>query len=560
MPVILMVVLAAVASSPGWLAARTGSQEIERADLILHNGKIFTADNLGSIQSAVAIRGERIVAVGREEILQRYAATRTVDLGGRFVCPGFNDTHIHMRGYARSYVHLFGAKSIGEILDRIRSKAEELGPGKWITGWGWSEDDLLEQRRPLRWDLDQAAPRNPVLVNRAGGHSGVANSLALDIAGLTAETPQPEGGLIEKDDQGRLNGIIRERQGLVGRHVPPADPQRLRDSLAENLEDLLSFGITSIINASTGAGEYPEWEKIYQERGRDLPRAAVQITPPFGAGVMADEALKKLREFGLVTGHGDERLQVGPLKVFVDGGYTGPAAWTLEHYRDQPDYYGKARTTRHELYKLVKATHEMGWQMGFHTIGDAAIKEAVEVFVEVLQESPRPDHRHFLNHFTVTPPVSIMRMMAHHNILISQQPNFVYTIEGRYAANLVGERLQHNNPMRTPMSHGIFVAMASDIMPIGPMVGLYGAVERRGMSGALYGPEERISMPEAITAYTRNGAYLTFEEDIKGTIEPGKLADIVVLSDDLLAMDPERILDVSVEMTILGGRIVYERR
>jgi predicted amidohydrolase YtcJ len=243
----------------------------------------------------------------------------------------------------------------------------------------------------------------------------------------------------------------------------------------------------------------------------------------------------------------------------VDGGYTGPAAWTLEHYRDQPDYYGKAMTTRRELYELVRATHDMGWQMGFHTIGDAAIKQAVEVFVQVLTESPRPDHRHYLNHFTVMPPVSVMESMAEHNILISQQPNFVYTIEGRYVANLVGERLQTNNPMRTPMSHGIFVAMASDIMPIGPMIGLYSAVERRGMSGALYGPGERISMPEAVTAYTRNGAYFTFEEDLKGSIEPGKLADIVVLSKDLLTMDPNAVPSVEVEMTILDGQIVYER-
>lgn len=204
-------------------------------------------------------------------------------------------------------------------------------------------------------------------------------------------------------------------------------------------------------------------------------------------GMTVADAVEVLREFGLQTGDGDDRLKVGPLKMTIDGGYTGPAAWTKEPYRDLADYYGKQSISEDDLYGLSKAAHEMGWQMGVHAIGDAAIELTVDVWSRILRESPRADHRHFVNHFTVMPPAATMQKMADHNILIAQQPNFTYTLEGRYVANLVGERMQTNNPLRTPMSYGIFMAFGSDVLPIGPIVGLYAAVTRRGMSGGVYG-------------------------------------------------------------------------
>lgn len=445
---------------------------------------------------------------------------------------------------------------MAEITERIRSKAQELGPGEWITGNAWSEDELIEKRRPLRGDLDEAAPNNPVVITRAGSHSSVANTRALALAGITPDTPAPDGGIIELTEDGELNGVLRETaQQLARRLVPSSTRAELRDSFVSNLRDLLRLGITSIILAGTRADGFAEWQEVYRLYGDELPRAALQ----FRVSGDADRAIQAMREFGKKTGDGDERLRIGALKLGVDGGYTGPAAWTLEPYRDQPDYYGKQLVPEHELYRLVKAAHEMGWQVGFHTIGDAAIKMTVDVFARVLDESPRVDHRHYLNHFTVLPPPATLRKMAEYNILIAQQPNFTYTLEGRYAANLVGERLQTNNALRTPMSYGIFIALGSDILPIGPMVGLYASVTRRGMSGAVYGTAERLTMPEAIVGYTRNAAYLTFEEEIKGTLEPGRLADMVVLSDDLLTIDPEDILNVEVDTTIVGGKVVYER-
>ena len=537
--------------------AGSGAAAQEPVDLLLHNGKVFTADAMGSLHRAVAIRGNRIVAVGGNALLDRYSALRTIDLRGRLVTPGFIDTHIHVRGNPRRHIEFGGTASIQEFMEKVRDKAEELGPGEWITGYGWSEDEFAEKRNPTRWDLDEAASENPVIISRAGGHSSVANSLALEIAGVDENTPQPEHGLIERDSQGRLNGIIREAAGIVSRFVPDAAPEELRKSLTENLEALPAKGITSIILAGNSPAGFAEWQSIYDERWGTLPRATVQIRP---SGDSPEEMVLGVRASGLRTGQGDERIRVGAIKVFVDGGFTGPAAWTLEPYRDDPDYFGYGLYTDAALHDIVRGLHDDGWQMGFHAIGDAAIVQAVGVFTRVLDESPRDDHRHYLNHFTVTPPQETLGRMAEYNIHVSQQPNFTYTLEGRYVRNLTDRRAAHNNPVRTVTDHGIFMAFASDILPIGPLVGLYAAVTRKGMSGQAYAPgEEAISMSDAITAYTRNAAYLTWEEELKGTIEPGKLADLVVLSEDLLAIDPERTMEVEIDFTIIDGSLVYER-
>lgn len=523
----------------------------ESADLLLHNGKVVTVDDSFSIESAIVVREGKIVAVGGNDLLRSYRAAQVIDLKGRTVLPGFNDTHIHIRGRPARFIDLTRVESIEEIQRKVRQMVERLGEGEWVTGYGWSEDTLAEGRRPLRADLDRAAPRNPVILTRAGGHSSVVNSMALRLAGVTTDTPDPEGGVIERDERGELNGIIRERAGIVGHLVPEATPAELRDSFVQNLRELLSLGVTSIIHAGSTIEEYQEWETVYRAHGEELPRAAVQIR---WAGREEMEAL------GKKTGDGDTRLRVGAVKVLVDGGFTGPAAYTSQPYKGQPNYYGKLNVKEDELRKIVRDAHEMGWQLGFHAIGDAAIQLTVDTFVEVLHASPRDDHRHYLNHFTVPPPEETLEKMAENDILIAQQPNFTYTLEGRYTANLDGDRLQHNNPLKTPMSHGIFMALGSDILPIGPMVGLYAAVTRKGMSGAVYGEDEGLTIEEAITGYTRNGAYLTWEEAIKGTLEPGKLADMVVLGEDLLSIDAERIRDVQVDLTMVGGKILYRRR
>ncbi len=532
------------------LLGSTTCGDLEPADLILTGGKIAIVDEGFTVHETIVVRDGRVLAVGDADLASRYEATRTVDLAGRLVVPGFNDTHTHIRGNARRHVDLGGVESIAEVQRLVRAKVEELGEGEWITGYGWSEDELEEQRRPLRGDLDEAAPRNPVLLTRAGGHSGVANSLALSLADIDRDTPQPEGGVIEYDAQGELNGVIRERHGMVGRLVPDATPEELYDTQIQMLRDQLALGITSLIQAGENPDGFARWERIYGEFGEELPRATVQIRW---------SSADRLADFGRMTGDGNDRLRVGAIKVLVDGGFTGPAAYTIEPYKGMGDYRGLLNVPEDELRQLIDEAHELGWQLGFHAIGDAAIELTVDAFVDALEKNPRDDHRHYLNHFTVTPPDRTLDLMVEHHIAIAQQPNFTYTLEGRYVANLDGDRLAHNNPIRLPMDRGIFMALGSDILPIDPRVGLYAAVTRKGMSGEVYGADEALSMAEAIRGYTANAAWLTFEEDTKGTLEPGMLADMVVLAEDLLTIDPERIMDVAVDMTIVGGRVLYER-
>ena len=519
-------------------------------DLILTNGKILTVDDDFTIHDTLVVHEGRVLETGAASLVSKYPAREVIDLQGKTVMPGFNDSHTHIRGRPQRYIELDEVSSIAEIQDLIRSKISEMGEGEWITGYGWSEDELDDGRRPLRDDLDLAAPNNPVILTRAGGHSAVTNSLALDLAGVTLETPQPEGGVIERDDNGELNGIIRERQEIVGRLVPESTYAEIIASLEINLNDLLRLGITSITDASKPPNQFAMWEELYKNALLPLPRSQIQFQ-------WFD--IKGINEVKARAGNGTDFLKVGPIKVFADGGFTGPAAYTLEPYRNQGEYRGYLNMPEQELVEHLNEIHDAGWQMGIHTIGDAAIVLVVNTLADALERNPRDDHRHYLNHFSMRPPELTMELMAEHGIHITQQPNFTYTLEGRYVENLDGWRLQHNNPLRSPMDHGITVAISSDILPIGPMVGIYAAVTRKGMTGNVYGPEEAITREEAIRAYTASGAFLNFEENVKGSLQSGKFADMIVLSDDILTVDEEKIMDILVEQTYVDGKLVYSR-
>ena len=519
-------------------------------DLILHNGKVLTVDQDFNIHSAIAIHDGKVIGTGDESILAQYKASKIVDLNGKTLMPGFNDSHTHISGNPRRYIDLGDITSIVQMQSLVREKANALGPGEWITGYGWSEDELAEQRKPTRHDLDEAAPNNPVVLTRAGAHSAVGSSMALAAAGITAQTPDPEGGVIEHEDSGEPNGIIRERHNLLLDLVPPSSEEELIASLEVNLNQLLAKGITSITDAQKTPTEYQRWAALYAQAQLPLPRAALQFE------WHDPDAIKALKQS---VGEGNDNLKIGPIKIFVDGGFTGPAAYTIDPYRNQPTYRGYLNMPENELVSQINEIHDAGWQMGIHAIGDAAIQLVVDTLADTLSRAPKPDHRHYLNHFSMRPPEATMKKMAEHNIHITQQANFTYTLEGRYAENLDGFRLAHNNPINSPMAHGIVVALSSDILPIGPMVGLYAAVTRKGMSGKVYGPDEAISIDQALRAYTQLGAFINFDEDIKGTLEPGKYADMIVLSDDILNINPEQILDVEVLETYMHGELVYEK-
>jgi predicted amidohydrolase YtcJ len=400
-----------------------------------------------------------------------------------------------------------------------------------------------------RATLDALDTKRPIIVRSSFGHTVLANSRALALAGIDASTPDPENGFIERDPAGRLNGIIRERHDVVTRLVPEAPAAELEASLAVNLEALFALGITSIVQAMAGLDDYATWERVYAAHPA-LPRAAVQLRW---------EGAERMTAFGRRTGDGDERLRVGAIKILADGGFTGPAAYTKDPYRGMGDYRGTLTMPETELRRIVGEAHTAGWQLGIHAIGDAAIELAVDVLHDALAAAPRAGHRHYLNHFTMLPSAETMETMAADGIAITQQPNFTYTLEGRYVEYLEGERLAHNNALRTPMNHGVFVALSSDVLPIGPLVGIYAAVTRKGRSGVVYGPDEALTVDEALRGYTRNGAWLTREESTKGSIEPGKLADFVVLDRDPVEVPPDALLGLEVLRTYLGGELVYEK-
>ena len=553
----------------------------ERVDLILHHGQVLTVDSKFSVRTAVAVRGEKIVAVGGEELLKRYTAAKVIDLEGRTLMPGFIDTHLHPIPLAPSDIDVEKARSIGEVQAMLRKKAAELGPGKWITGYGWQESNFTENRNLSRADLDIGAPDNPVLLARAGSHSATANTAALRIAAIDRTTPDPKGGLIEHDAAGEPNGVIRERQDVVAKFVPEATWDEMRAPTISTLRGLLALGITSFHDASgsiddepigrggaisTGDGElqivgslltFRRARALYAELSSELPRITMYISYP-GA--------ERLKAFPHHTGYGDEHVRLGAIgENLVDGGFTGPTAWLLADYKNQPGFRGKGRFTDAELQDLVDNSAKLGWQMGLHCIGDAAIVQTIAAYDKSLSKIPdaahKPeDRRWFTDHFTIMPPDATMATMARQHIAIAQQPNFMYNLEDRYIKLLDDWRLEHNNPIATPVKKfGLFMAFSSDNLPIGPLVGLYAAITRKGPSGAVHGAGEAVSRSEAIRMYTANGAYLSWEEKIKGTIEVGKLADMIVLPFDPLKAAPEAFLSGSVDMTILGGKLVYER-
>jgi predicted amidohydrolase YtcJ len=546
----------------------------EPAELLLVNGKVLTVDPSFSIQSAVAIKDGKILAVGGPEVATRFQAAQRIDLHGRTLMPGFIDTHVHLFGLSHRQIEPDKAQSIGDLKAMVAAKATLLGPNEWITGYGWDEAHFAEKRVPNRRDMDEAAPHNPVVLIRAGSHSVVGNSAAFQLAGITAATPEPAGGVIERDAQGAPSGIIRERNDLLTGLVPQDSFAQMRESFIASLHRLLELGITSYMEALSNIDDEPagkgglppgsphppaliatphswkELRSLYQEAGATLPRATLYIGYP-GA--------ERLKAFPYHTGYGDDRIKLGPIgETPYDGGFTGPTALTKEDYKGQPGFRGKAFMTPAELKDMVQTSAALGWQLGIHAIGDAAIETVARVYHDALQAHPKQDHRWFLAHFTMVPSEATMDMLARDGAYATAQPNFLYNLEARYEALLDGPRLQHINPVATPLKHGVSLAFSSDNLPIGPMVGLYVAVTRKGSDGKVFGPEEAVSREEAIKLYTIEAAKLAWDEKKKGSIEVGKFADLIVVDQDLSSVPAERILDTKVELTIVGGKVVFQ--
>lgn len=542
------------------------------ADVIYDNGSIVTNVLEGREVEAVAVLGGLIVATGDSDHVMSLAGpqTKIVDLQGRTVLPGFYDNHNHIGGERDARVidweHI---QSRQELLDALAERASELSDGEWILGTLQNEN-MPQAKLPTRWEMDEVTPDNPVAMRR--GHITLANSLAMKLADITSDTPTPPGGGIDRNDDGEPIGWFWEGAGrrLVMDAVPPPPPTPddiAEEGIRKQLTELLSYGITSV-NVPGMRPHTLRWiQDVYRQWGNELPRATVQIrlSPGYDSYDNTDEgvavSIDELSGLSFVTGFGNNRLKLGAVKMSIDGGFSAAAFNTLEPYPNrEEEYYGVVRIPEDVLYRVSSRAHQLGWQLGIHAIGDGAVQMATDVLARILAENPREDHRHFLHHVSVLPPEATLKKLAENEILVASQPNFTYSL-GPYNASpaLSPERLQTNNPQKSLLDHNIRVSYGSDGMPTGPLVGIYAAVTRKGVDGKVYGPGERVSLRQAIQMYTLAPAYMNFCEDSRGTIEKGKVADMVVLGEDIFSVAPERLMEIPIDMTIVAGKVLFVR-
>jgi predicted amidohydrolase YtcJ len=565
-------------------------QTRRRVSLILTNGKIFTANAPGTIVEAIAIDGERIVALGTSrEIAAAYEGARTVDLGGRLATPGFNDAHLHFVGGGLSLlrVDLNGARTLDEAKQRIAAKVRELPPGSWILGRGW-DHTLWGGRWPTRQDLDAVAPNNPVFVQRVDGHVSWSNTLALKRASLTRESLAPAGGEILKDASGEPTGILKETAGqLVGNFVPEPTRAELLQALERALEETRRYGITSIQDNSGY-----ETTKLYRELMRQ-GKLTVRVAEWQNFEDTIAELKRQRAEFAAFK---DEplRLRLTALKGYVDGTLGSRTAAMLAPFSDDPTNSGIPRRPPEELTRMIVERDAAGFQIALHAIGDRANRMALDGFEAAARErgkggGNRKDEsartinvgqtsaanifgstelsagfRHRIEHAQVVAPSDFVRFYEL-GVIASMQPSHAIS-DKRWAQDRLGEyRVQGAYAWHMMQSFNVHVAFGTDwpVEPINPYLGLYAALTRQstdGQPGPGWWPQERITMADAIRCYTGESAYASFEEKQKGYLAVGMLADISVHSRDLLTISPPEILQTETVMTILGGKVVYENK
>lgn len=523
-----------------------------RPDTILYNGKILTMSAREREVEALAVAGSRVLAVGTsaEMLLLADSGTRRVDLAGKRVTPGFNDAHSHpcAGGVALLTQVPLELDSIEAIKTAIHAKAAATAPGEWVVGFLY--DDTKTPRPLERADLDAAAPDHPVVVQHRGGHTAFVNSRALALAKVDENTPNPPHGEYFRDAAGRHNGRVAEdaTDAILRLAVKPPSREQYRMGAALISKRFASRGITSACEAD---GD-PTTLQAYQDA-----RDAGDLTGRFYTHIDASE-LDKMIAAGVHTGFGDEWVRVGAVKLFADGSISERTALLSEPYTGLGDYRGISRASRETLYEQARKAYLAGWQVGTHANGDVAIDTILGVYEQLQREFPRRDPRLRIEHCTLITADLVRRIKAA-GVVPLPFAGYVF-FHGEKMHFYGDERLKHMFAMRDFLDAGIKAAPGSDYTasPAEPMLWLRSEVTRTDAAGHTWGANQRITVEEAIRCSTVNGAYASFEEAIKGTLEPGKLADLVVWDHDLLTVQPESFLSVKPERTMLGGRWVYE--
>ncbi|MFC2017227.1 amidohydrolase [Chloroflexota bacterium] len=511
------------------------------ADLILKNANVITIDPEQSAADLVAIKGDKIWLVAGNESLEsvRGAKTKIIDCQGKTVVPGFNDAHCHIFSFIRKLLSIdlspSSVSSISDIKAAIRHRVRNTPPGKWLTGTGFNEFYLDEKRCPTRWDIDEVAPHHPVVLAHRSLHACVLNSLALSLAGITRETLEPPGGLIDRDlDTGEPSGLLFEMLGYIRVKVlPPLSEEELTDGITLANKHYLSQGITSLQEATVVNG-FSQWQKFHQFKDTGKLKSRLSM-------MLGTEAVSQFQEVGLASGSGDSQLRLGGVKIIL-------SETTGQLYPPQP-----------ELNQQVFNAHQAGFQLAIHAIEPSTVEAAITALEYAHSCLSQVGRRHRVEHCSECPPHLLERLAKLQAVVVTQPP-FLYYSGERYLAEIPASRLRWLYRIKSLIDRGLIVAGSSDfpVVPDNPLVGIYTAVTRRAESGQQLLPQECVSVSQALAMYTINAAYASFEEDIKGSITPGKLADIVLLSNDPIKSPPEQIKDIKVEMTIIDGKIVWE--
>lgn len=536
------------------------------ATLVVLNARVWTGDPARPLAEAFAIDDDRFVVVGANADVRRYArgrgqarAPRVIDAAGRFVVPGFIDAHVHfLTGGARlSSVQLRAARSREDFVERIRAFAATVPPGTWVTGGDWDHTAWGGDVPSREW-IDAVTPQHPVWVNRLDGHMALANSAALAAAGVTARTADVEGGTIDRDARGEPTGLLRDNaMGLVDRAVPPMTTEQADRALEAAMRHVAAQGVTSVHHM----GDFDDLAVFERAHRQQRLSTRIYAAVPLAQWARLRDHLKD-HPAG-PDGRGDHWLRIGALKGFVDGSLGSHTAAFEEPFTDAPGDRGLLVNSEDDLYAWISGADGAGLHVVVHAIGDRANRLLLDLYERVAREHGPRDRRFRIEHAQHLRAQDLPRFAAL-GVIPSMQPYHAID-DGRWAEGVIGaERVKTTYAFRSLLDAGARVAFGSDwfVAPPTPLDGIYAAATRQTLDGGHpegWVPEQRISAAEALAAYTAHAAYASFEEQVKGTISAGKLADFVVLDRDILTVPAEQVREARVVMTAVGGRVVFER-
>ncbi len=521
----------------------------DKADLVVLDARVYTMDRTLPRAQALAVKSGRFLAVGSTSDIRNLAGpgTEVFEAGGLTVTPGFIDAHCHPSGIQELIGVNVNLETVDQVKAALRRKAAGTPPGYWVTGYMY--DDTKLDRAITRWDLDQAVPDHPAAVNHRGGHTSVYNSAAFQLAGVTAETPDPPDGRFYRE-AGQLTGKVAERARAVFDRVGKREPIT---------RDTRRAGIKFISEQMTKAG----LTSVHQTGGDDA--ALIALQDAYQAGEMRfrlyffprGETYRTLKQAGIRTGFGDEWLRIGPVKYTADGSASERTMRMSTPYVGRPDDYGILTMTQEEIHEAVEDAHRNDWRIGIHANGDVTIAMVLEAYERVQRQWPKPDVRHRIEHCSLVNPELLRRIKA-----VGAIPTPFYTYiyyHGDKWAEYGEDKMRWMFCHRSFLDYGIPVAAASDYMPgpYEPMMALQSLVTRRDFRGREWGPNQRITVDEALAVCTLNAAYASQEEHLKGSITPGKLADFTVLGADPHEVDPEALKDIPIIRTVVGGKTMF---